>query len=87
MNTRIPPEPHDRQCRIEHSVGQGSPVGRRRFAPLGLAWSEHDATLPVVGGAIALSPVRPGGSLSRCPEKKIITAETEDPGRDNSGSE
>lgn len=50
MELRIPPEPHDRQCRSARSVGQGSPVGRRRRAPLDLAWSEHGATLSIVGG-------------------------------------
>lgn len=53
MGTCIPLEPHDRQCRIARSVGQGSPEGRRRYAPPGLAWSEHGATLSSVGGATA----------------------------------
>jgi len=63
MELRKPLEPHDRQCRSARSVGQGSPVGRRRCAPLGLAWSEHDATLMIEGGVMAMRAAHDWGAV------------------------
>jgi len=59
MKLHTPLEPHDHQCRSARSGGQGSPVGRRRYAPLGLAWSEHGATLMIEGGGLTRRSLSP----------------------------
>jgi len=85
MELHKPPEPHDHQCRIARSVGQGALVERRRCAPLGLAWSEHGATLMSVGGATALHQVQLGGRVDRHLKRKLVTPEARAPLRTHSG--